>query len=112
MPGLELEGVGGNALSGLDGERVAFENDAFRVDVAGLDSDWRAGCLVERRFCLDRLVVDEVVFAPKPSDAPARPPSEDDIVLPEIVLPIDVDGRRAPGAPLRLPPARATPPSR
>ena len=91
VPGLELENVGGNVLNGLSGDGVGFENDAFRVDVAGLDSEWRAGCLLDKRFCLDRLVVDEVVFAPKPSDEPAPPASADDIVLPEIVLPIDVD---------------------
>ena len=90
VPGLELDEVGGNVLSGLSGDGVGFENDAFRVDVAGLDSEWRAGCLLQREFCLDRLVVDEVVFAPKPSDEPAPPASTDDIVLPEIVLPIDV----------------------
>ena len=91
VPGLELEGAGGNVLRGLTGDAVGFESDAFRVDVAGLDSEWRAGCLLERKFCLDRLVVDEVVFAPKPSDDPPPPASTDDIVLPEIALPIDVD---------------------
>ena len=90
VPGLELDGVGGNVLKGLSGDAIGFENDAFRVDVAGLDSDWRAGCLTQKQFCLDRLVVDEVVFAPKPSDAPPPPASTTDIVLPEISLPIDV----------------------
>lgn len=90
VPGLELDNVGGNVLNGLTGDGAAFENDAFRVDLKGLDSEWRTSCLTRKEFCLDRLVVDEVVFAPKPSTEAPPPASTDDIVLPEILLPIDV----------------------
>jgi len=91
VPGLELDELGGNLLSGVQGRTIGFENDAFDIDVSGVDSAWRSGCLLQRRFCLDRLVVDEVVFAPKPSDEPAPPSSDADIALPEIALPIGVD---------------------
>jgi|GEM_PF-752054 len=91
VPGLSLSPIEGNLLSGIQGEAIGFENDAFDVQASGVDSAWRAGCLLKRRFCLDRLVIDEVVFAPKPSDEPAPPPSEEDIALPQITLPIGVD---------------------
>ncbi len=89
LPGLEIDAVGGNLISGINGETLAFENDAMRVDIAGLDSAWRTRCLLAREFCLDSLTIDELTFTQKPVETIA-PEKTGPIELPAVSLPIDV----------------------
>lgn len=89
VPGIELDAIGGNLNTGVSGETLAFESGAMRVDIAGLDSTWRTGCLIKREFCLDSLTIEEVRFTQKPvENSPIT--STGSIELPEISLPIDV----------------------
>ena len=89
VPGLELDAIGGNLNRGIKGDSLAFENEAMRVDVAGLDSAWRTRCLLRKKFCLDTLILDEVRFTQKPTEAVAST-STGPIELPTVSLPLDV----------------------
>ena len=93
VPGLNIEGVEGSLSSGINASSLSFANDAIDLKATNLRSDWRLGCLLERRFCLDTLHIDELdvsTFAstePEPEE-PARTSA---IELPTVNLPIDID---------------------
>lgn len=91
VAGLELESVQGNVFRGVDAQSITFRNDALSVAARNLDSDWRLGCLLEKAFCLDKIIIDEVNVETFATDKPVeeKPPAGP-IELPEINLPIDV----------------------
>jgi len=94
---LDGEPTGGRYLEQFSVEynrrfRDQFRWAAFvdaRVDVAGLDSAWRTRCLLRKKFCLDTLILDEVRFTQKPTEAVAST-STGPIELPTVSLPLDV----------------------
>jgi len=89
---IELTDIRGNLVSGVNGEAVSFANESMNLELTGIDTDWRVGCLLQREFCLDNASVDEVYIELLPREqTTAAAPSSDDITLPSIQLPIDFE---------------------
>jgi len=89
VDGLELDAFEGNLRKGIATEALSFENDALKIEARGVDTAWRLGCLTERRFCLDRAIVDELDVTTYATEAAPKEPGGP-IELPSIALPIDV----------------------
>ena len=90
VDGLELGAFRGSLASGIGTDALSFESDALKVEARGVDTAWRLGCLTERRFCLDRAIVDELDVTTFATDAPPPEAPAGDIELPSVRLPIDV----------------------
>jgi translocation and assembly module TamB len=89
IEGLQISEPDGNLSHGISTREISFGNAAMSVQARGIDAAWRAGCLLRAAFCLDRLVVNELVIETFAADEPeAR--SIGDIALPTIKLPIDL----------------------
>ena len=87
VEGLELGNVSGNLKTGINTDTLSFKNDQVAVKANGLESQWRSDCLINKAFCLDKVIIDELevqTFA----TGEKKPASSDDIVLPDINLPI------------------------
>ncbi|MFK7856059.1 MAG: hypothetical protein AB8B79_18220, partial [Granulosicoccus sp.] len=89
VDGLDLGTINGNLTSGIETNNLSFENEGLAINANGVQSAWRLGCLMQRRFCLDKVEIDELAIATFPTDAPP-PTSSDPIELPTINLPLDV----------------------
>lgn len=85
-----LSNVNGNLASGVDGESVEYTSETLNLKATGISTDWRTGCLLQREFCLDSAVIEEVYIETFATDKPSPEPSPGDIVLPSIQLPINV----------------------
>ncbi len=90
VDGLQLTNVNGNLVSGIDVEALSFENESLSVQAEGVDSQWRLGCLLQREFCLDRIILDEVTVETFATDAPPAEKTAGPIELPSVNLPIDI----------------------
>ena len=91
VPGLSIDGASGNLRHGITAESVTYANDTIDIKAAGLESGWRLGCLMQRKFCLDDLHIDALdvtTFATDEVDE--TPPRTEAIALPDIELPIDI----------------------
>ncbi len=92
VPGLSISESSGNLRDGLQAKSIRFSNEAMDVQISQLQSDWRLGCLFEKKFCLDNIHIETLAFSSfATEEKPAQAARENAIALPEIVLPIDVD---------------------
>ncbi len=87
VPGLVLTGTEGNLIHGIKADDINFENDAIKVDAKGVDTAWSLSCLLDKEFCLDRVVIDSVDVQTFASDTPPQQ-STGPVELPEITLPV------------------------
>lgn len=88
VDGLSLGRVGGNLLSGIESDSVVFESESIKLHIEGIASTWRLSCLVQKTFCLDKLVVDSVSVETLASSAEKAHATTGPIELPDIQLPI------------------------
>ena len=91
VAGLSIDNPSGNLQDGISASSVTFSNDSISIKAQELSSGWSLGCLVQRRFCLDDVHVEQLditTFAA--TDTEPAAPREGPITLPEIDLPIDV----------------------
>lgn len=89
IEGLQISEPDGNLSHGINTSEISFGNAAMSVQARGIDAAWRAGCLLRAAFCLDRLVVNELVIETFAADE-QEVKSIGDIALPTIKLPIDL----------------------
>jgi len=91
VAGLEIEASSGNLQTGISAGAVSFSNDTIDIKAAGLNSAWQLNCLLEKRFCLDDLHIEELDVTTRAAEVtePAEPRTGA-IELPDIALPIDV----------------------
>ena len=90
IDGLAMGEVTGNLNNGINSDDISFSNDAIAVNASGVDTQWRLACLLQREFCLDRIIIDELDVETFATDKPAEEPATGPIELPTINLPIDV----------------------
>jgi len=90
VDGLEIANVEGNIKKGIDAESLSFSNDALSVQAEGVNTDWRLSCLIQKEFCLDAIIIDEVTVETFETDKPVEEKTPGPIELPTINLPIDV----------------------
>lgn len=92
VDGLEITQPQGNLNSGIAASDVSYKNEAFDIQLTGVDTDWRTSCLIKRTFCFDRMEIDSVrvtgLAAPSATPAKAR---TDKLELPDITIPLDVN---------------------
>ncbi len=93
VPGLTIDGINGNLSSGINASTVSFTNDTIDLKATNLRTDWRLDCLLQRRFCLDSLHIDELDVSTFASDEPEpeEPARTSAIELPTVNLPIEID---------------------
>lgn len=87
VDGLELGNVSGNLNTGISTDSLRFVNKQVAIQAKGLESQWRSSCLLNKAVCLDKIIIEELdvqTFA----TSEKSPASTDDIVLPEIKLPL------------------------
>jgi len=92
VDGLELGAIKGNLQSGVKTDTLTFVNDSVALKATGVDSAWRLSCLIQRRFCLDLISVDEVEIATFATDQPVVE-SDTPLELPSITLPLDLSAK-------------------
>ncbi len=92
VEGLEIETPKGNLNTGIDAKNMRYRNDNVAIDINGIDTDWQTTCLVQKKFCFDRMVIDRVrvesLVKPAPSTNEKRTTA---IELPTFKLPLDVN---------------------
>lgn len=93
VDGLELGAIKGNLTSGIETDTLMFANEAATIKATGVESGWRLSCLMQRRFCLDNITVDELELATYPTDKPTTE-SDGPIELASIVLPLDFSAQQ------------------
>lgn len=93
VDGLEIIEPSGNLSNGINASGLSFKNDSIDVQMSGLDSAWQSSCLIDKKFCVDRLIVDKmrVEMLAEPVPAPDEGPRTEAIELPSIPLPLDVN---------------------
>lgn len=93
VPQLSLQGVQGTLGQGLSLETVAWRDEGLRVELDGVQGQWRLECLLESAFCIDRLEAARVAVWTAPSPEDANEPEEpfEGLHLPEIRLPLQLN---------------------
>ncbi len=92
VKGLEITNASGNMSDGIEASALTFKNDSMDLSISGLDSAWQSSCLTRKKFCLERLIVDQLRVEMLGSTEPStESPRTDDIVLPSIPLPLDLN---------------------
>ena len=82
---LSLDSVSGTLWSGVSLSHLSFRQDGFDLVATDLGGQWRLGCLLNRRVCIDSLAGDtlSIKLAPSSTDSdPAPSPELADIELP------------------------------
>jgi len=89
VAGLEVTDVSGNLRTGFRTAVLSYESPVIKLEARGIDTAWRMRCLLQREFCLDHAIVDELNITSLATTTSAESDGGD-IVLPSIVLPINV----------------------
>jgi len=87
VDGLELGTVSGNLKSGINTDTLTFKNQQIDLQATGVETQWRSDCLFKKAVCVDKIIIDELdvkTFA----TGEEKTASTDDIVLPDIDLPL------------------------
>ncbi|MGK9063633.1 translocation/assembly module TamB domain-containing protein [Stutzerimonas chloritidismutans] len=85
VPGLEVEAFEGRLAGRWRADRLVWEQNGKRVEVAEPRMDWSPSCLLRRTLCIEALVAGDIdVHIPPGPDEPSSGPIE----LPELKLPL------------------------
>lgn len=87
VPGLQVEQFQGRLGSRWQAERLVWEQDGNRVDVASPRLDWSPRCLLRMALCIEALQAGDIdlVFPPGSDEAGSEPFS-----LPQLQLPLEL----------------------
>lgn len=73
---VRMEMVTGSLYGPLRVDRLVVETESERIEVTGLELDWRPLGLLQRRMEVTRLLADSLVFRKiRPSEEPPQPPA-------------------------------------
>ncbi len=80
----------GNLLSGIKATDFKWNDDKFSLAAAGIDSSWNILCLLQQRFCAEKIFIDQLEFTShkKPKNKPGGK-----ISLPAVKLPLALEFR-------------------
>ena len=93
VEGLQIGSINGNLNRGIQTDRIDFTNEQLALEVEGVDTQWRSGCLIDKELCIDQVVIDKLRIETFASDeAPSA--STDDISLPPINLPVSFNAKK------------------
>lgn len=90
ISGLHIGGVNGNLKDGFSSSKLRYKNDTISLEAIEFSSHWRLGCLLDKTFCLDSLLVNELRFTSYATEDAAKPANDLPIELPGVNLPINV----------------------
>ncbi|GLP96468.1 autotransporter assembly complex protein TamB [Paraferrimonas sedimenticola] len=62
VPGLTLEYQSGQLNSALQLKQLGWQSDGINLQASGVELQWRPGCLLQTRVCVNRLVSQSVTF--------------------------------------------------
>ena len=88
VPGLQLEAFTGRLGGRWQADRLVWEQDGRRVEVASPRMNWAPSCLLRKTLCIDELVTGgiDLTFPPAPEDEATSEPFS----LPDLDLPLEL----------------------
>lgn len=93
VEGLTIGSVNGSLKNGIQTDQVDYQNEQLTLKAKGVNTQWRSDCLVDKALCIDKVIVDDLnveLFATEEKNTTA---STDDIILPDIKLPISFNAK-------------------
>ena len=87
IPGLTLENVEGNLLDGIKTSSLSYENEQLTLQASGIRSQWSSE-LFGRKLKIEHAIIDQIDVELFETTQPADDSPREDIILPEIVLPL------------------------
>ncbi len=93
VDGLQTGSISGNLATGVKTDTLKFENENIIIHANRIDSSWRSRCLLGRRLCIDQVVIDELYIEPQSTNKQPAQSSLDDLILPSIDLPLNINIR-------------------
>ncbi|XKY16342.1 translocation/assembly module TamB [Stutzerimonas stutzeri] len=86
VPGLVVEQFAGRLGGRWQAERLVWEQDGRRIEVASPRMNWSPSCLLRRTLCIEELATGDInlQFPPAAADDPASEPFD----LPDLDLPL------------------------
>ncbi len=93
VTGLEIGSVEGSLKSGIQTDKIDYQNEQLSLKAKGINSQWRSGCLTNKALCIDKVVVDDLNVELFTNEENKTTPDTDDIVLPDIKLPVTFNAK-------------------
>ena len=91
VDGLHIEQPRGNLNTGIAANEVLFKNESVDIQLTNIDTNWRTSCLLQRKFCVDRMEIGKLrVQSLVESNPQTEKKRTDALELPTLNLPLDV----------------------
>ena len=87
IPGLTLENVEGNLLDGIKTSALSYENEQLTLQASGIKSQWSSE-LFGRKLKIEHAIIDQIDVELFESKQASDTGPREDIILPEIKLPL------------------------